>query len=221
MRFNLRRRDIFLIGSLWLIGIMLLGLAFYFGVRQGNASTSAEIVFTPETNVTVVYTDFTAQTSQVRALEHARQIWTEDAELMAVSSTWEQTDMNQVGQPSPWTYRFYSPSQRRLFFVTVTPEGEIIGTLHGEILYKNPPWIPLEDWSIDSSEAINIWLNHGGATMLEGIPGIQVVAQLQVRSEDSPLTWTVAGYDRVSQNYHTVFIDAKRREVLQIESSLR
>jgi hypothetical protein len=108
-----------------------------------------------------------------------------------------------------------------MFFVTVTEAGELIGTLHGEYMYNQPQTVSPEAWVMDSPEAISSWLNYGGATMLVAMPGIQVVAQLQVRNEDSPLTWTVAGYDKVSQNYHTIFIDAQSKEVLRIESSLQ
>ena len=196
-------------------------VVIYFGVLQGSSQTSTVHALRPQATFTVVYNQVTARNSQALATEQARTIWRDDAQLMAVMSTWENTELNQVGQPSTWTYRFYSPSERRMFFVTVTQEGELIGTLHGEYMYNQPQTVTLEDWAMDSPEAISSWLNYGGATMLAAMPGIQVVAQLQVRNQDSPLTWTVAGYDKVSQNYHTIFIDAQSKEVLQVESSLQ
>jgi hypothetical protein len=221
MRLKLRRRELILIASFWLAGCALLGAVFYFGVLQSPSTASTANILRPQATFTVVYNQVTARSSQEVAFAQARDLWQEDAQLMAVMSTWESTNLESVGQPTTWTYRFYSPSTRRLFFVTVTPEGELIGTLHGERLYNAPQPIPLEDWAMDSPEALSAWLNYGGATMLAAMPGIQVVAQLQVRSQDSPLTWTIAGYDRVSQNYHSIFIDAKNKKVMRVESSLQ
>lgn len=221
MRLNLKRRDYILIGSFWLVGCALLAAVIYFGVIQEPVQSGSAEVLRPQATFTVVYNQVTARSHQELAFTQARTVWREDAQLMAVMSTWEQTQLNEVGRPTSWTYRFYSPSVRRMFFVTVTPEGELIGTLHGEHMYNAPEVIPPEDWIMDSPEAISTWLNYGGATMLAAIPGIQVVAQLQTRSADSPLTWTIAGYDRVSQNYHSIFINAQDKEVLQIESSLQ
>lgn len=220
-KWNLRRRDIVLIGSFWLIGCALLGLVLYFGVLQNQSLSVTGSALRPQATITVVYNEITAQSSQKIAVDHAKTNWQEDAQLMAVTSTWERTELQGVGQPSPWTYRFYSPSARRMLFVTVTPQGEIIGTLHTERLIKKPQFIPLEAWQVDSPEAISAWLNYGGAPMLAAMPGIQVVAQLQVSNDESPLTWTIAGYDRASQNYHSIFINAQNREVFQVESSLQ
>ena len=198
-----------------------MAVVVYLGVLRSQPQAGPANLLRPQATFTVVYNQVTARSTQSLAAEQARRIWRADAQLMAVMSTWESTQLNEVGQPSTWTYRFYSPSARRMFFVTVTPTGELIGTLHGEYMYNEPEVIPIEQWAVDSPEAINIWLNYGGATMLAAMPGIQVVAQLQVRNKDSPLTWTVAGYDRASQNYHSIFIDAQNKEVLQIESSLQ
>lgn len=219
MKLNLRPRDYILIASFWLVGCTLLTVVVYFGVWQTRPGP--EDAFRPQATFTVAYNEVTAQSAQLQALQQAQSIWSEDAELQAVVSTWDKTALNEVGKPSDWTYRFYSPSQRRMFFVTITPQGEVIGTLHGERIYTRPPLVSIEDWIVDSPEAISLWLNHGGATMLGAMPGIQIVAQLQVNNEESPLTWTVVGYDRISQNYHSIFIDAKNSEILQIESSLQ
>ena len=221
MRLRLRRREIILIGSFWLAGCALLTIVIYFGVLQSQAQPLPDKAFFPQATFTMVHTQMTARSAQQVAFDQAQKLWEADAQLMAIRSTWEETELNAVGQPSAWTYRFYSPGARQMFFVTVTPEGEVIGTLHSERIYTPPPAIPLEDWSLDSPEALNLWLNYGGATMLAAMPGLQVVAQLKVNSADAPLTWTIAGYDRVSQNYLSVFIDAHSKEILQIESSLQ
>ena len=114
----------------------------------------------------------------------------------------------------------HSPSLKRFYFVTVSPEGDVTGISHSERVRTPPQAINAADWVVDSSEAINMWLNNGGAAMLAAMPGIQVITQLQISAPDAPLTWTVAGYDRISKNYHTVFINATTNQIINIETSL-
>ena len=221
MKLNLRRRDIVLIGGFWLIGCALLGTVLYFAVWQEQPPLEVGNVLRPQATFTVVYNEVTAHNSQAQALEYAQSRWQADAQLMAVTSTWSQTELHAVGEPTSWTYRYYSPSTKRMFFVTITPDGNAIGTLHTERPFVTPPFISAENWQVDSPEAISAWLNFGGSTMIAAMPGIQVVAQLQVKEADSPPTWIVAGFDRATQNYLSVSIDANSREVLTMNTSLK
>lgn len=223
MKFKLRRRDLFLILAFWLIGAILVGGVVYFVVMQPQQPTTTLAIapqIRPQATVTVIHTQITAKSLQPGTVNQVAS-WEEDAQLISIAATWEKTDMNQVGQPTSWTYRFYSPSQRRLYFATARGDGQVTGTSHSERIHTPPYTIPLDKWQMDSPEAINTWLNYGGAVMLTAIPGIQVVAQLQINTPEEPLTWTVAGYDPITKNYHTVFINAETKEVTNIESSLR
>ena len=221
MNLNLSRRDILLILGFWLVSCVLLGLIFYYVtiLIQPPPPLVQERVYIPQATFTVQHTQNTAKSMQ-QAIDAQIALWQTDAQLYSIAATWDKTDLGLVGQPTAWTYRFYSPGQKRLYFVTANPDGEVTGTSHSERVYNAPNPIPIENWQVDSSEAINMWLNYGGATMLTAIPGIQVVTQLQVRTPGAPLTWTVSGFDRISKHYHTVFIDAKTKEVIKIESSL-
>jgi len=221
MKLNLRRRDLILIASFWMVGCALLAGVVYFGVWRTQPDPFSGNILRPQATFTVVYNEVTAHKAQELAFDHARSRWQADAQLIAVTSTWESAELRAIGQPTAWTYRFYSPSARRMFFVTITPEGEVIGTLHTERLYQDRQTIPLENWQVDSPEALSTWLNYGGSTMLSAMPGIQVVAQLQVSTPESPLTWIIAGYDRASQHYHSIFIDATTNDVLEVKSSLQ
>jgi len=219
MKLKLRRRDIILIAAFWLIGLALLGLVFYFAVFQSAPPTPSPDQIYPQATFTVVHTQVTAK-SLLPQTESQIAMWQQDARLYTVSATWQKTELDTAGAPTIWTYRFYSPGQKRLYFVTVDPDGRVTGTSHGERIYHPPQPIPIENWAVDSSQALNLWLNHGGSAMLTAIPGIQVVAQLQVNSPDAPTAWTVAGYDQLSKHFHTVFINAATGEVLEIKTSL-
>jgi len=221
MKFKLRRRDIILIAGFWLVGCALLAAVAYYAIQlQQPPTPPPEGVIVPQATFTVVHTQVTAKSMQTLTPDTLA-LWADDAQFYTVAATWDGADLAEVGQPTIWTYRYYSPGQKRLFFITVSPQGNITPTSHGERVYHPPQPIPMEDWVVDSPEAVNIWLNYGGAAMLAALPGIQVVAQLHVPEPGKPLTWTVAGYDPLTNHYHTVFIEAKTGNVLNIVSSLR
>lgn len=225
MKFNLRRRDIILIVGFWVVGCALLGTVGYFILSPGIISAPpaplpAPANLAPQATVTVTYSQVTAKNMQPATQGKLSQ-WAADAQLFAIAATWENTTLNSVGEPTYWTYRYYSPSQQRFFFITVNPDGSVMGTTHGERIYNPPSTISPQDWEIDSVEAVNIWLNYGGEAMMTAIPSVQVVAQLQVSEPEAPLQWTVAGYDPDTKTFHTVFIDAHTGNVTNIATSLR
>lgn len=227
MKFKLQRRDIILIVGFWIIGCALLGIVAYFVLYPDIASPvnvpqaqATQAVIVPQATVTVTHFEFTAKGVQPLTQEKLSQ-WEQDAQLIAVVSTWEKSDIENVGQAAAWTYRYYSPSQKRLFFITVNPDGSVMGTPHGEKIYNAPYAIPTETWAVDSPQALNIWLNYGGEAMLSALKNIQVVAQLEIPNADDPLQWVVAGYDSETQNYHTVFINAQSAKIEKIVSSLK
>jgi hypothetical protein len=222
MRLKLRRSEILLILGFWVVGCALLGGVFYFALNQNQPTSISDTQtgFTPQATITVLHSQMTAKTLEEQAVDKALR-WNSDAELVSVTSNWENATVDSIGSPSRWVYRFYSPSNQRLFLVTITPQGEVIGTSHAERIRNEPTPVPPSEWTTDSLNAINIWLNHNGHVMLENLSGVLVVAQLQQLSRNSPITWTVSGYHPPSKNYHTVFIDAKSGEILNIETSLR
>ena len=222
MKFKLRRSDIILILGFWFIGCALLGTVGYFILSPSFTPqpTADKTIIAPQATVTVTFTQVTAKSMQAAAQPKLSQ-WATDAQLFAVTATWETATLNSVGEPTYWTYRYYSPSHKRFFFITVGADGSVMGTIHGEHIYHAPYPLPVADWRVDSPEALNIWLNYGGAALITATPNIQVVAQLQVSEPNAPPLWTVAGYNKNTKMYHTVFINAHTGKVTKITSSLQ
>lgn len=220
MKLKLRRHEIILIAAFWLVGCALLGVVAYLVIYQTPAGPTPNSITAPQATYTLTHTQVTAK-SMYPATESILLQWADDAQLYTITATWPKTELNLVGESAAWTYRYYSPGQKRLFFVTVNPDGTVTGTSHGERVYTPPQPVPVEAWQIDSSTAINVWLNYGGAAMLAAMPGTQVVIQLQAGAPDGPLTWTIAGFDRLTRQYHTVFVNAQTGEVIKITSSLQ
>lgn len=224
MNLRLKRSEILLIAGFWLVGCALLSIVFYYALQQGQPPESLTLsnqgTYVPQAAHTLEHTRVTARSLEDLATSKALS-WNSDAALVGVVSNWEEARLGSVGQPSAWTYRYYSPSNRRVFFVTVTPEGDVTGTSHAERIYSAPHIIDREGWQVDSATAVNIWINHTGAEMLNRLSDNLVVAKLATPRQNEPLTWTVSGYDLVTKNYHTIFINAATGEIMNIKSTLR
>ena len=209
---SLRARDILLLIVGWVFAaVVLVTLVLVFRSRMMLKPAGGP---TPVPTYTVVFTQVTARGLYPTAEGLAR-AWQPDAQLVSVTATWRGTAVNLVGQPTEWVYRFYSPSWRRYYFVTVTPGGQAQGIEHARKVDLPPPVVPVEAWRVDSVEALAAWLDYGGGAMLGAKPGIEVSAQLNVPTEGGDPTWAVVGFDGGSYDYLTVMLHADNGEVLQ------
>ncbi|MFW9842916.1 MAG: hypothetical protein ACFFES_18685, partial [Candidatus Thorarchaeota archaeon] len=134
--------------------------------------------------------------------------WQPDVELAGASAVWPQTAVNLVGNPVEWQFRFYSPSKNFLYFVSVTPDGQIHGSRHFRSESRPPDTFSVEDWQVDSVQALTGWLDSGGGGFLGQNPGVQVVAQLGLDPASQRLTWSVAGLNDTGEKYWAASIDA-------------
>lgn len=208
---KLRVRDILLLFIGWVFVFAVL-VALFVLLRSGGAASTG--VPRPVPTHTVVFTQVTAR-GLYPAAEGLARAWQADAQLVSLTATWRGTAVNLVGQPTEWGFRFYSPSWRHYYLVTVTPDGQAQGIEHARQVDLPPPVLPAEAWSVDSVEALATWLDYGGGAMLGAKPGIEVSAQLNVPAEEAEPTWAVVGFDTASNDFLTVMIHADSGEVLQ------
>jgi hypothetical protein len=212
---RLRRRDILLLLVGWVfVAVVLVTLVV---VLRSQGSAPAGGVPGPVPTYTVVFTQVTAR-GLYPAAEGAALAWQPDAQLVSLTATWRGTAVDQVGAPVEWVFRFYSPSRRLYYFVTVMPDGQVQSIEHARQVDLPPPVIPVEAWRLDSAEALATWLDHGGGAMLGARPGIEVSAQLNVPTPGGDPTWAVVGFDVGSDDFLTVMIHADSGEVLQTVS---
>jgi hypothetical protein len=200
---KLKRWEIILLLAVWIVvgGLFLVVIA---ALRGGSQTPlAAEPPSTP--TLAPLYTpppsEITAKSLYPLAEEKAKG-WREDAQLVSARGAWEQTAINLVGQPVQWEYRFYSDASKLLYFVIVTPDGQVAGTQHLRPVYRPPAPLPVESWQVDSPAALTGWLNAGGGAFLGSRPGIQVAAQLSVRQAGANAQWTVVGYDPNNEDDH-------------------
>jgi hypothetical protein len=208
---KLRVRDVLVLVVGWLfVAVLLVVLVLAFRSRVSEPAGVPE----PVPTYTVVFTQVTALSLYPNAEGLAR-AWQSGAQLVSVTATWRNTAINLVGQPTEWVFRFYSPSARRYYFVTVQPDGQMLGIEHARQVDLAPPSFPIEAWRINSVEALATWLDYSGGDMLGAKPGIEVSAQLNVPTEGDDPVWTVVGYDTQSNDYLTVVVHATSGEVLR------
>ncbi len=206
---RLTRREIIILVSLWVVvGGLIVAAVIMLQRMQSVSETSAPVdIPTPLATYTLPPSDVTARSLYPLAEEKAKG-WREDAQLVSCSGTWTQTALNLVGRPVQWTYRFYSAQAKTLYFVTVTPDGRVAGTQHLRQVYQPPPILPVEIWEVDSPAALTNWLNYGGGQFLGNNPGIDVIAQLSVRTAGADPEWTIVGFNNKNEEFFTATVNA-------------
>ena len=211
---NITRPDVVRLMAIWvLVAVLFVGAIIALrAVRSRTGLLPEEPAVTP---IPTLVPDYAPAPSQVTVmsqypLAHEKATaWRQDAQLVSCRGAWEHTAINLVGKPIEWNYRFYSAQASLLYFVTVTHDGTVIGTQHLRPVSHPPPVLSIEGLQVDSPAALANWLNAGGGKFLGGRPGIEVVAQLSVRSADADPEWTVVGYDRTTEEYFSVAVQAR------------
>jgi hypothetical protein len=206
---RLKRRDLVILLVAWLVvalGIVTIVILFWPSGGLTTPSLSAAVPTVAPT-YTVEYTQVTARGLYPQA-EAAARAWQADVQLASVATSWPQTAVNLLGNPNTWTFRFYSPSQNRLYLVSVTPDGQVTGTPHFRTQTYPPVAIDFEAWSIDAPDALAAWLDNGGGSFLGQRPGIEVMAQLSTNETGGGPVWTVVGLGETSDEYWVVLVDA-------------
>lgn len=172
----------------------------------GQQTPPANAPATP--GYTVAYLDVTGLVQYTPA--HAAALeWAGDAQLVSASSNWPGVlTIEEVGKPSVWLYRFYSPTHKRILFVTVYPDGQVDTLEHRPEITLPPRIVDTGTWLTDSPTALAWWLEAGGAEMLRAHPGMELLIQLRETSDANGPAWLVTGVDERTEDILNVVIDA-------------
>lgn len=207
---RLKRRDLTILLVAWLVVAVGILTAMILLWPFGELSTPGQAAVAPTVapTYTVEFSQVTARSLYPQA-EAAARAWQADAELAGVATNWAQTAVNLVGNPTTWTFRFYSPLQRRLFLVSVTPDGQVTGVPHFQTQTSPPAVIDVAAWQIDAPDAVAAWLDNGGGSFLGQHPGVEVLAQLSAdETRGGQPLWTVVGLGETPDEYWVVLVDA-------------
>jgi hypothetical protein len=207
---KLKRRDLAILFAAWLVVAVAIVTALILLRPFGELSRPGQPALAPTVapTYTVEYVQVTARSLYPQAEAAARQ-WQTDVQLAGVTTSWSQTAVNLVGNPTTWMFRFYSPSQKRLYLVSVTPDGQVTGMPHFQTQTSPPAMIDVEAWQIDAPDALAAWLDNGGGSFLGQHPGIEVLAQLSAdETRGGQPVWTVVGLGDAPDEYWVVLVDA-------------
>lgn len=217
---RVRRRDLILLaGALSLACVSAMAVMIWVLQSQPRAQSlpGGAGLPQPQPTHTVAFVQVTGlnQSEPARA---AAQAWASDAQLVSANASWPKVvNKAQVGEPTLWTYRFYSPAKARLLFVSVAPEGQLDRIEHVAPVTLPPRTIVADSWVIDSSAALAIWLDYGGDKVLGNNPGLEMLIQLRGVSNNPNPIWMVIGLNNQTQETHTVVIDAQQGIVTTVQ----
>ena len=208
-----RRRDILILVAVWLVGCTivsaLLGL-FYMNSVEQTVEPIRPLV-TPV--VLSTQAEYKAKSAYIAAAAEA-QNWRDDAELVAISAQWVDATLESLNQPVTWDFRFFSSGRQRLLFIVVAPGAPIASRTHlAEVTY-NPSPVDPATWSIDSDEALSIWLTNGGSAFIEAFSGNRVELLLRKLPASNQTIWDIIGLNQDQTQLFYLSIDAANGQVL-------
>ncbi len=148
--------------------------------------------------------------------QRAVQDWHSDAVLLNASATWPRSaNANELGKGlANWAYTFYSPGNNSITLVSV--RGDDARRL-SESVY-NQPAAPLDagGWRLDSQQAVQVFLNNGGAQFLQEQGPSTLLMQLT--TSEAQVTWFLSLYAEGSGRSYSMRINATTGDVLQVEA---
>jgi hypothetical protein len=195
---GLRRRDLLILIGLWLAaGALICGAAAWFLASRSPGQTGFGVAAStpsPVPTYTVQFVEVTARRLYPAAETLARS-WEADVQLVGANASWSGTALNLIGDPTDWSFRFYSPSRQRLYLAGVANNGQAAGAPHFQKESSPPSAIDLDKWEVDSPEALARWLDYGGGELLSRDPGVDVTIQLGVDPASGGVAWIITAFD--------------------------
>ena len=215
---RIRRRDIILLlGLMSLAAVAVIVVALLILRDVGQQEKVRELPeAAPKPTHTIPNQKVTGLNQYNQFAKTTALAWSSDAELIAASAKWQQVlSLSQVGEPTLWTYHFYSPSKKRKLFVTVEANGQVQVFAHPLEVTLPPQPITTEGWLMDSPVALATWLDHGGSDVLQKNLGLDLIIQLRSTKKLAGPVWIVVGLNEQTNTTHMVVVDAAKGWVIQ------
>jgi hypothetical protein len=142
--------------------------------------------------------------------------WQPDAQLSSAEIIWDDLGPGGLLKRDRWTFQFYSPSQQHMALIWVRDNQAQL--LQEGLVVDRLPALPLDQWQIDSPEALSGWWKRGGAKFVRTHSQSQVSISLKIRMATDPAdstrpVWIIAG--SASGEHWIVQLDAQDGSVLE------
>lgn len=204
-------RAFFLIALFCIVGLTTTVISLS-NTDSAQAQATAELAL-PASHVGLHQSPIHAQQNQIakaNALE-----WASDATLVLATSNWANLDTAKVAEnTNEWLYHFYSKTKSRKLFITI--EADLSVQKQEQAVGPNAvsPVISLDNWLIDSSQALNAWYASEKAFFTSHHQDFELAIQLRsIKNHTNPI-WMVVGLDKNSQKTHSIMIDATNGQTL-------
>lgn len=137
--------------------------------------------------------------------------WQQDAQLSAVETVWDDLGPGGILKRDRWTFQFTSPSQQRMAIIRVRDkQAQRLQTM---LLPNRLPALPLEQWRVSSTQALQTWWDKGGGNFVQKHPFVSISLKLRVEPGGTRPVWIVTGSS--SGSHWIVQLDSNDGTVLQ------
>ncbi len=137
--------------------------------------------------------------------------WQPDAQLSLVGIVWDDLGPGGILKRDRWTFQFYSPSRGQMAVIRVSDGAA--QRLRTALLPNRLPTLSLDQWQIDSSEALQTWWERGGEKFVRAHSRVSISLKLRLEPGGTRTIWIVAG--SASDQHWVVQVDSNDGTVLQ------
>jgi hypothetical protein len=137
--------------------------------------------------------------------------WQADAQLASAEIVWDDLGPGGIFKRDRWTFEFYSPSQQRMAVIRVT-DG-VAQLLRTALLPNRLSALPLDQWRMDSSSALQTWWERGGGNFVDRHNPVSISLKLRTEPQGTRALWIVAGSS--GDEHWVVQIDAADGKVVE------
>jgi hypothetical protein len=174
----------------WIVvGGLMLFILFIFGILLYQLQVP-ESPPTPPPPAFLLEDEAQARTVFAIAQQEALR-WQPDAQFSSAGITWDDLGPGGVLKRDRWTFQFYSPSQGRMAIIRVM-DGQA-ERLRTALTPQRLPALPLDQWQVDSSQALQIWWARGGGDFVQRHARVSISLKLRMEPGGTRPIWVVTG----------------------------
>lgn len=191
------------------VGGLMLFVLFIFGVLLFRLQVPAASPTSPPPPF-LLEEEAQAQTVFPIAQQQALR-WQQDAQFSSAGIVWDDLGPGGILKRDRWTFHFYSPSQQRMAVIRVA-DGQA-QQLRTALVPNRLPAFPLEQWQVDSTQALQTWWEWGGGNFVRQHTHVAINLTLRLEPEGTRPIWVVSG--SASGQHWVVQLDSRDGTVLQ------
>ena len=200
------------IAILWGLAVVILVAFFIVGrVLSRPTQEGLDLPGLPGKTYSLPGVPFAAKAFFPRA-QQAALSWQGDAQFVSATASWPFVRLDNLSMPVEWVFQFFSSATQKMFIVSV--DEKTVTPMRSSLTPYPLPTASVDMWKVDSYEAINAWLNHGGGDFLDAHPAVDVSARLLV-SQEGQLEWLVVGTLQNSQEIQLTRVNAENGVILK------